>query len=153
MDEDDDMKSVFGLPDNEKSHATRSASRKKNGRGKKKSRRKDNKKKPRKKRPQKKRSGCSKERLFLNFRELGWDVSYFYWFQAYFWPDENFLKTSFSFLIQFFKILIFFSEIYYCASGLCSVPVQGSLRFSTQSSCQRHKSCDCPSSRLSNCKF
>ena len=125
MDEDDDMKSVFGLPDNEKSHATRSASRKKNGRGKKKSRRKENKKKPRKKRPQKKRSGCSKERLFLNFRELGWDVSWFFSFQTYFWPRKSYLIFFFNFLKILFQKYIIAPVGYaaYRCRGVCDFPL------------------------------
>ena len=82
MDESEvaDFKGVFGLPNNEKSHATRSVGSrgKKDKKKKTKKSRRKNKNRPNKKTGgRKKRSGCSKERLFLNFRELGWDVSYF----------------------------------------------------------------------------
>lgn len=77
LDESDtgEIKHVFGLPSNEKSHATRSAGSRKKDRGSKGSKKDKQKKSRRKKKRKKKRSGCSKERLFLNFRELGWDVS------------------------------------------------------------------------------
>lgn len=78
MDESEvaDFKPVFGLPNNEKSHATRSVGSrgKKDKKKKTKKSRRKNKNRPNKKTGgRKKRSGCSKERLFLNFRELGWD--------------------------------------------------------------------------------
>ena len=80
-DEQDELGKKFGLPVDQggSKHSTRSVGRKNKKSRKKNPRKKQKKTKPGRKNKHRrpKRTSCSKDRLFLNFKELGWDVSIF----------------------------------------------------------------------------
>ena len=78
-DDQDELGKKFGLPVDQggSKHSTRSVGRKNKKSRKKNPRKKQKKTKPGRKNKHRrpKRTSCSKDRLFLNFKELGWDVS------------------------------------------------------------------------------